>query len=587
MGTLNGIPVSPGIAIGHALVRDEAQRHIPVRSVPQSRVPGELERLDAALDASVAALTALHAEAVEEIGDEPAKIFLFHIGALKDPKLTGEIRTKIESERIAAEAATDAVFRAWIDRFTRKANASFGTKVSDFEDLRARLLSHLLGRRLDELRIPGEDTVVIARDITPSQAASFDKDKVVAIVTDYGGPTSHTAIVARALGMPAIVGARRASREIRDGQRVLVDADRGVIVPDPDEETIARAQRRQVAQAQYRITLSDLVDLPARTTDDVDIELLGNIEFPGEADTVLEHGGQGVGLYRTEFLYLTSSTTPSEKTHFQSYASCIEKLGGRPLTIRTVDLGADKYTQQRTEVPERNPFLGLRSIRYCLQNLDMFRSQLHAILRASALGPVKIMFPLISSLDEFRQARMLVHDAMEDLEDRGEPFDKDVPIGMMVETPSAALSAPALARGGELVSIGTNDLVQYTLAVDRTNERVANLYNPAHPAVLRLIRDVSRAGRRAEIPVSCCGEAAGVPEYAALLLGLGVRTLSVTPSSIAPIKRLIRSLSVSRCERLAKKAISLDSEAEAQTYLRERIRRMVPEAFDGRTDEDG
>jgi len=333
----------------------------------------------------------------------------------------------------------------------------------------------------------------------------------------------------------------------------------------------------------YRLSLDELADLDAVTTDGVRMNLHGNIEFPDEATDVLAMGGTGVGLYRTEFLYLTSDTEPTEDDHYASYAQCIDLLDGRPLTIRTVDLGADKYTQERTEIPERNPFLGCRSIRYCLRSLPMFKTQLRAILRAAALGPVRVMFPLITSIGEFRQARMFLLEAGEDLAEDGIEHSTKIPIGMMVEVPSAAVMASMFAQEADFFSIGTNDLVQYTLAVDRTNERVAHLYEPAHPAVIRLIREITKAGRRRNIPVSCCGEAAGDLQYALLLMGLGVRTLSVTAQSIPPLKRMIRSIGMSECERIAKKAFRFDSAAQVSALLRDRARRIVPEAFDGRS----
>ncbi len=583
MKIIQGIPVSSGVVVGTVYVLSDSHRYVPRRTLTPDRVPGELERFENARAGAIADINDLHQAAEAEMGAETAKIFLFHVGALNDPNLSGQVSAKIQSDCVTAEYAVSSVFRAWINLFSSKADPTFATKVSDLEDIRRRLLDHLLGARFDDLHDLSPGTVVVARDLTPSQTAAFDRDKVVAFVTDLGGKTSHTAILARALSLPAVVGAQTATESVEDGLTVIVDADRGIMILDPDTPTIERAQRETERAAQYQLTLRELVDQPAITTDGVRIQLLGNIEFPGEVDTVLERGGDGIGLYRTEFLYLTSPVVPSEKTHFAAYTECLKKLDGKPLIIRTVDLGADKYTQERTRIPERNPFLGLRSIRYCLQNLDMFRTQLRAVLRASALGDVKIMFPLITSIGEFRQARMLVHDAMEDLHEEGIDYDKDIQIGMMVEVPSAAVLAPAFAREADFFSIGTNDLVQYTLAVDRTNERVAPLYNPAHPAVTKLIRDIARAARRAQIPVSCCGEAAGEPDYAALLLGLGVRTLSVTATDIPPIKRLIRSLSIPQCERIAKKAISLDSETEASAYLRDRTRKLVPQAFDGRS----
>ncbi|MFG0313138.1 MAG: phosphoenolpyruvate--protein phosphotransferase, partial [Phycisphaerales bacterium] len=344
------------------------------------------------------------------------------------------------------------------------------------------------------------------------------------LATDLGGKTSHTAIVARALGIPAVVGCQAVTEVAIDEQPIIIDGDRGLVILNPTTEKLeeyhAYIEQRKVLQ----LTLDELATLEPITRDEVEINILGNIEFADEIGSVMRAGGGGVGLYRTEFLYLTSRTEPTESDHYESYARCVELLEGRPLIIRTVDLGADKHTQESFLIPERNPFLGCRSIRFCLKSLPMFKRQLRAVLRASALGPIKVMFPLITSPDEFRRARLILNDVMEDLDDAGIEFDRSIPVGMMVEVPSAAIMAPVFAREADFLSIGTNDQVQYTLAVDRTNERVADLFNPAHPAVIRLIREVVKGARRHDTPVSCCGESAGDPEYALLLIGLGVRT---------------------------------------------------------------
>jgi phosphotransferase system enzyme I (PtsI) len=582
MKILKGIPVSPGIVIGRVHVLDDARgRRIPLRKIDTVQADPEIERFESAREASIADLGKVHAQAVSEMGEETARIFLFHIGALSDKALVEPIRRMIRDEHVGAEYAVAEIFRRWTQRFAAHDDAAFRTKVNDLQDLADRLLVHLQGGSGQTMAHLAEPSIVAARDLTPSQTAGFDRRKVLAFATDLGGPTSHTAIVARALNLPAVVGCHRVTSLATDGAMIIVDGDRGRIVLDPDEETIGEYRALIKRSESYTLSLRESADLPAVTADGVEIELVGNIEFPEEAQAVLELGGVGVGLYRTEFLYLTGTAEPSEEDHFNAYRKCIELLGGKALTIRTVDLGADKYTQARTEIPERNPFLGLRSIRYCLQHMTMFKTQLRAILRASAFGSIKVMFPLITTLHEFRQARHLLHDAMEDLEEMGVDHDRNIPVGMMVEVPSAAVMADAFAREADFFSIGTNDLVQYTLAVDRTNERVANLYQPTHPAVIKLIRDVIRAGKRREIPVSCCGESAGDPIYAPLLLGLGLRTLSLTASGIPALKQVVRGLSIEQCEQLAKKAISLDSETEVAAYLRDQIRRLLPDAFNG------
>ncbi|MBL8764418.1 MAG: phosphoenolpyruvate--protein phosphotransferase [Phycisphaerae bacterium] len=583
MEVLKGIAVSPGIAIGEVFVVDDERRRIPRRTVPAAQVAAEKARAEQAVRDSVSELAALRDRTAGELGEEAAKIFAFHLGMLADRSLTGPLLAQIEREGVTAEFAVWTAMELLASRFAAMPDAAFRTKVDDVRDLSGRVLRHLIGEHASRLHTLRHRAVVVARDLTPSQAAAFDRGHVIGFVTEMGGRTSHTAIFARALGIPAVVGCAGVSAHVTDGAAIVIDGDEGTVVVDPTEEQLAAYQVRIERARLLRLSLAELATLPSVTRDGHRIELMGNIELPDEIPAVLEHGGEGVGLFRTEFLYLTSDHEPTEEEQYQAYASCVRQLAGRPLTVRTLDLGADKYTQAQQEEPERNPFLGCRSIRYCLQSLPMFKRQLRAILRASAQGPLKVMFPLITSTTEFRQARFILNDVMDDLEDEGIKFDRNVQVGMMVEVPSAAIMADAFAREADFFSIGTNDLVQYTLAVDRTNERVASLYNPGHPAVIRLIREVVRAAGRHDIPLSVCGEAAGETEHALLLIGLGVRTLSATSSSIPRLKRLVRSVELSQCERLAKKAAQLDSEVAVTGFLRDGARKIIPEAFDGRS----
>jgi phosphotransferase system enzyme I (PtsI) len=587
METLKGIPVSPGVVIGRVFVLDEARRRVPRRVVGPEQVPIEHAKLERALDASVLELTAMKAQTSQELGEEAAKIFAFHVGMLADPSLTRPMHEMIDRERVTAEYAVWSGFKAAAQRFASMPEV-FKTKVDDVRDLSSRVLRHLLGAQQSRLKTLDHQAVVVARDLTPSQTAAFDRNYVVAFATDLGGRTSHTAIFARALGIPAVVGVGNITEHAGDGAEIIIDGDRGMVIISPDEATLTEYRARMERRRVFQLSLDELSKLPSNTLDGEHISLLGNIEFPDEVPIVLDCGGEGVGLYRTEFLYLTGNSEPTEDDHFQAYKRAVELLNPpgterrRILTIRTVDLGADKYTQERAETPERNPALGLRSIRYCLQSLPMFKTQLRAILRASVYGPIKVMFPLITSTSEFRQAKFLLHDVMEDLQEEGIAFDRGIDVGMMVEVPSAALMADTFAREAAFFSIGTNDLVQYTLAVDRINERVASLYNPAHPAVIKLIKDTVRAARRRGIPVSCCGESAGELDFSLLLIGLGLRTLSVTASSIPHLKRLVRGVTIEQCVRTARKACSLDSELAVTAFLREQVRRILPEAFDGR-----
>ena len=394
---------------------------------------------------------------------------------------------------------------------------------------------------------------------------------------DAGGLTSHTAIVVRSMGIPAVMGLKDVSTEVSESDTVILDGTKGLVIIRPDEEMLTEYRAEERRMRAFVTGLIELRDKPAVTQDGIRVALVSNIEFPHEAETSVEKGTEGIGLYRTEFLYLRSEVEPTEEEHYEAYRSVVRALGDRPVTIRTLDLGADKYTQSQSREPERNPFLGLRSIRYCLQNLELFKVQLRAILRASAEGDVRLMFPLISGLMELRQAKIVLGDAMEDLEEMDVPFRRDIPIGIMVETPAAALQIKELLKEVDFVSIGTNDLVQYTLAVDRGNERVASLYTASHPAVLRMLRDIVRSAQRAEVECGLCGEMAGEPMYVLLLLGIGLRHFSMAPNDIPEIKKAIRSTSVAYAARVAKRALSFDTDRQVTNYLRDETRKISPE----------
>jgi phosphotransferase system enzyme I (PtsI) len=583
-----GLGVSAGIVLGRSYILDTDPYRVARRTIGPDQVAAELDRFDRALKASIDDLKQVQKQAEREMGKETAQIFRVHIVMLTDKSLVGPIRHQIEREGVCAEYAVSQVFAQRADDFRQLPDPAFTTKVNDIDDLAGRLLAELQGATALKAADAPEGSVIIARDLTPSQVSALDRARVRGIATDLGGRTGHTSIIARALGIPTVVGCQHLLEDARHGGPVILDGDRGLVILDPDRAHTEEYQRLLEQRRLYQLSLAELAPLPAVTTDGAHVDLQGNIEFAEEIPGLIAAGGSGVGLYRTEFLYLARDTEPTEQDHFEAYQRCVRGLAGRPITIRTLDLGADKYTQSRAHTPERNPFLGLRSIRYCLSDLPMFRAQLRAILRASGLpeahpGQVRLMFPLVTSISELRQGKLLLNDAMEDLTDAGLPFDRSIKVGMMVEVPSAALMAEAFAHEADFFSIGTNDLVQYTLAVDRTNERVAGLYNPAHPAVLQLIRLTVTAARRHGIPVSCCGEVASEPEHALLLMGLGVRTLSVTSAAIPTIKRLIRSVSIAQCEQVAEQALRFDSEAHVSSFLRDRARAIVPEAFDGRS----
>lgn len=578
MKTKKGIGVSPGVAISPVVVIDTEEFDIPERHVPVDRARSELERLKQALKRSQLEIKDLQRRTIERIGQETAKIFDFHIGMLSDKSLLDKFSEIIIGGNVTAEYAVATVLRGYAKDFLSMPEY-LAERVKDVYDIEKRLLRNLTGQRRQSLSHLERDVIVLAHDLTPSQTASMDRKHVLGLAIDAGGQTSHTAIVAKALGIPAVVGLNDLTGEVSGGDTVIIDGSHGLVVINPDDETIDRYRRFAQQQIEFVHSLDALRDLPAITNDGHEVKLLGNIEFPEEATSVLEKGGDGIGLYRTEFLYLGADEEPNEQQHYDAYRSVIEQCGDLPIAIRTLDLGADKYTQSRAKTPERNPFLGCRSIRFCLQNLPMFKTQIRAILRATIGSQASMMFPLITNMLELKQAKTIVRDVAEDLEEEGIEYRNDVPIGMMVETPAACLQCDAFAKEVDYFSVGTNDLVQYTLAVDRSNEKVASLFSPAHPAVLKLLREILRCGQRHDVPVSVCGEMAGDPTFTLLLLGLGLRSFSAAPPAIPEIKKIIRSVTMEQAVRVARRAMDFDSDKEVTYFLRMETRQILPEAF--------
>ena len=578
MKTKKGIGASPGVAIAPAVVFDTEEFDIPERHVPVDHAQAELDRLRNAVQLSKDEILDLQKRSAERIGKETASIFDFHLGMLKDKLLLKKFSDTVLSGHVTAEYAVATVLRSYAKEFLSMPKY-LAERVKDVYDIEKRLLRNLIGQRRQTLDYLTREVNLLAHDLTPSQAANMDREHIRGLAIDAGGQTSHTAIVARALGIPAVVGLNDVTAEVAGDDLVIIDGTRGIVIIDPDETTIEAYRQYAHQQVEFVHSLEYLRDLPAITRDGHEITLLGNIEFPQETQAVLENGGQGVGLYRTEFLYLGSDTEPSEADHHEAYRQVLDVCGNRPVVIRTLDLGADKYTQSRQRTPERNPFLGLRSIRFCLQNLPIFKTQLRAILRASVGTEASLLFPLISNLLELRQAKTIVRDVAEDLEEERVEHRTDLPIGMMVETPSAALQCDAFAKEVDFFSIGTNDLVQYTLAVDRGNERVASMFSVAHPAVLRLIKEVIVAGKRHGVPVSLCGEMAGDPEFAMLLLGMGLRVFSCAPRAIPEVKKVIRSVTLAHARKVARRVLSFDWDQEIINYLRAETRSILPEAY--------
>lgn len=574
-----GIGVSPGVVISTAVVLDAEDLLIPRRNVAPDEIRGEVQRLKEAIATSIEDLTRLREAITAKHGKEIGAIFDFHLGLLKDKTLIKQVSHEIKTLSTTAEYAASVVMRRYASNFLEMSDRYLSERVKDIHDIEKRLLHNLIGQKAEDLLHLDRDVVVIAHDLLPSQTASLDRVHVRGFATDAGGRTSHTAIVARAMGIPAVVGLGDITAEVSGGDTVIIDGNRGVVIINPDDDQLTEHREYERQLTRLEADLASLRDLPAQTVDGHAVSLQANIEFPEEITEAVNRGAQGIGLYRTEFLYLSRPTEPAEEDHYASYVQALRLLQGRPLVIRTLDLGADKYTEEGRANPERNPFLGDRSIRLCLHDIPMFKRQLRAIMRASTLGDVRIMFPMISTLMELRQAKMILNDVMEELEDEGIPFRRDIPIGIMIEVPSAALMANLFAKEVNFFSIGTNDLIQYTLAVDRTNERVAGLFCPAHPAVLALIRDVIRAAVRNQISVSVCGEMAGEPLYTLLLLGLGLNIFSMNGPDIPEVKQIIRSTTVEHAKQVARRVMSFDSERQVLHFLREETRKLIPEAF--------
>ena len=569
-----GIAASPGVAIAEALILDSKQFPISHRKLNPSEIPAEKERFQGAVLEAIAEIQSIQRTAAEKTGGEYLKIFDAHTSMLRDPELQRDILQEIEARCCTAEFAVSAAIKKYVKIF--HANEFLKERVRDLYDVEHALHRNLHGLKREDLGHLESNVIIVAHDLSPSQTVTLDKEKVVAFATDAGGRTAHTAIIARALGIPAVVGTGDLTSEVVGGDLVIVDGSVGIVIVNPDGETLDRyhAKARNIQKHEARLARFRL--LPAETTDGHRVHLYANIESPDEVRIAVERGAEGVGLYRTEFLYFEKGSAPTEEEHLGAYRQVAEALGDRPLTIRTLDMGGDKLVPDG-QATERNPFLGCRSIRLCFQNEGIFRTQLRAILRASAGANVRILFPMISALREIRLAKRFVHEAMAQLDEQGVPFSRDVKIGIMIEVPSAVWIADLLAKEVDFFSIGTNDLVQYCLAVDRGNECVSALYQPAHPAVLRMIREVVGVGDDSGVRVAMCGEMSGEVTYAVLLVGLGLNEFSVSPGVLPRIKEIIRSVSLEDAREVARQALAFEEAEQTLSYLEGVTKDLLPD----------
>jgi phosphoenolpyruvate-protein phosphotransferase (PTS system enzyme I) len=577
MQRLQGIAVSPGVAIGEAVIFGNEGFRIARRFLPREVVGDELARLDLAIAAAASEIDLNRQRVAEQLGDDYAAIFSAHLQMLQDPKLRSELEQMIRDRHYSPEYSVSRALRRYAKVFLSLEGDTMAERANDVFDIEKRLLRHLLGQRREGLGELTSEVLILAHNLTPSETANLNPDFVRGFVTEIGGPGSHTAIVAEALDIPAVVGTGPFLTEVSGGETVIIDGDNGLVILQPDEETVARYRHEVVEHRNLAAKLETLRDLPADTLDGEHVTLLGNIEFPSEVKQCEERGGEGIGLYRTEFLFLTREVQPSEDEHLAAYREVIDALHGKPVVMRTLDLGADKIPNFPVPEDERNPFLGLRSIRLALKHVDMFRIQLRAMLRASMGANLKIMFPLITNLIELRRAKMVLSDAMEDLEEEGVEFSRTIEVGMMVEVPSAVVMMDHFVEEVDFFSIGTNDLIQYTLAVDRSNKDVASLYTGSDPSILRLIKmAIDTAGQHGR-PISMCGQMCGNPIYTMVLLGLGLRTFSVVPAAIPEIKRVCRSVTIPQCEEFAARVMSLESARDVKTALREELIKILPD----------
>jgi phosphotransferase system enzyme I (PtsI) len=573
----HGIGVSPGVAIGKAFIFDSADVAVIKRHIDVEQVPAEIARFEDALIRTRKEILDIQSKIAERLGTEHAEIFNAHLLVLEDRSLIEDVIKKIERERYNIEYVFQQVGKKYADIFSQIDDDYLKERASDIRDVIRRVLHNLLGKTREDVSKLKEEVIIVAYDLSPSDTALMHKDKVISFVTDIGAMTSHTAIMARSLKVPAVVGLRDLSQKVKSGETLIIDGTGGMVITSPTKQTFQRYTRLKDRIQIIEERLTSLKDLPAETLDGYRVALAANIELPEDVHPALEAGAEGVGLYRTEFIYMNRRDLPSEDEQYRAYRKVAERVRPYSTIIRTLDIGGDKFISDLQVPREMNPFLGWRAIRFCLERTDIFKTQLRAILRASSVGNVKVMFPMISGVEEVLRAREILDEAKEELRKRGKEFDKKIEVGAMIEIPSAALTADILAKHVDFFSIGTNDLIQYSLAVDRVNEKIAYLYEPRHPAVLRLIKQIIAAGHRENIWVGMCGEMAGEPSLALILVGMGLDEFSVSVSSLPEIKKVIRSVRLAEARALAEEVLSYTNVEDIRACGKKLLLKVTPE----------
>jgi phosphotransferase system enzyme I (PtsI) len=560
-----GISASPGVAIGEALVYKVEALNIMMSSI--LNIEDELERLQSSVEASKFQLEEIKAETEKKLGMDAAAIFEAHIMILEDQEFILQIRNKIVEEKVCAAYAANEAIEAYASIFEAMEDEYLKERAADIRDIGTRLLKNLMGIEIINLSNLSEESILVAPDLAPSDIATMNVEKVLGIITEIGGSTSHTAIMARTLGIPAIVGLKSIVKEVNNGDVIAFDGEEGIVYINPDNKTLDVYHSKKMEYKLRRNELIILKNQPTISKDNRRVELACNIGIPKDVEAVLENGGEGIGLYRTEFLYMNRNSMPSEDEQYEAYKEVLEKMEGRPVIIRTLDIGGDKELSYLNLPKEMNPFLGYRAIRICLDQPQIFRTQLKALLRASVYGNLKLMYPMISSVEEVRAANDILNQVKRELDDEFIQYSKEIEVGIMIEIPAAAVIGDLLIKEVDFFSIGTNDLIQYSIAVDRTNEKISYLYEPFHPAILRLIKMVIDFAHKDGKWVGMCGEMAGDLKIIPVLLGLGLDEFSMSASSILPARKLIGELSYCEMKQIAEKALMLPTSGAVKNYF--------------------
>ncbi|MBO3443005.1 phosphoenolpyruvate--protein phosphotransferase [Clostridium sp. CCUG 7971] len=561
-----GTGASPGIALGKALVVEHSELVIEKRNVED--VEAEVAKLQKAVEISTEELTKVKEKAFNELGEHEAEIFEAHLLVLADPELVDSAISKIRDEKVNADFALNEIKEMFVGMFEAMDNEYMRERAADIKDVTNRVLRHILGVKVVDLAGLDEEVVLIAHDLTPSDTATMNKKMVLGFLTDIGGRTSHTAIMARTLEIAAVVGLNDITKTVKDGDFIVFNGDTGEVIVNPDEETKSKYAKLKSEFEEYRKSLELLKGKPSITLDGRHVELAGNIGSPNDVEGLIKNDAEGVGLYRTEFLYMDKEDAfPTEEEQYEAYKAVLEGMNGKPIVIRTLDIGGDKELPYFEMEPEMNPFLGYRAIRLCLDRTDIFKTQLRALYRASIHGKLRIMFPMISSLEELLAAKEVIKEVLLELDNEGIAYAKDVEVGMMIEIPSSAIITDILAKHVDFFSIGTNDLIQYTCAVDRMNQKISHLYNQFNPAVLRLIKMTIDNAHKEGKWVGMCGESAGDQRMIPILLGFGLDEFSMSPISILPARKLITSVKHEDMKKFADEILAMGTAKEIKDYV--------------------